>query len=564
MKNFYLILLSLSVCIQSAISQVTPNSNRFEVKNYVAIDNSGKYHPYHSHGFVENVANGSSAKIFIMPILELDLDNIKYIDSEGLETYSSSNDVYSISIPITADQSLPNESQKAAIGASLEAGTTLPFYFPAIVKNNFGGPLIHQNAGIYTSQIVAQANQYEQNLKKQQKFIEAYNKYTPEITSLLEYEVVVKVGNEVVYDERFPGTYISMGNSLDDISIDKPSAYVKNRIAQGNFNIVTKYKFKDSKNSYINANINASVIINQFLSEAQQSTVSQKSSGWSFLGFGSRRKSIKSSFDQQVNQQYSDQRFSNTTIEMYDADDTMIQMFESAFFPTLTKQKAIENHITAAEKAQLSGNGQLQQMHLDYVKALQTNDPNLEVNIGEAAAALAKKDYVGFIAHGVRWGDYQANGNSSFRRVLNSSEMTQMEAQWSQTKTVTVQHAISQKVSISEEVELRAHLGLIDGIPYQGNMIISNGFSNQWKNIRGIIIGPISVGGALHQNNIISGTLLTRIGSQTVNDGQSLKNVLSNYDPGDNIIITVIEQIGQNVFKKKNISIELGGYPSGN
>lgn len=116
MKNLHLILLSLFVCIQSAISQVTPNSNRFEVKNYIAIDNSGKYHPYHSHGYVENVADGSNAKIFIMPILEMDLDNIKYINSEGLETYSSSNDVYSISIPITADQSLPNESQKAAIG----------------------------------------------------------------------------------------------------------------------------------------------------------------------------------------------------------------------------------------------------------------------------------------------------------------------------------------------------------------------------------------------------------------------------------------------------------------
>lgn len=355
-----------------------------------------------------------------------------------------------------------------------------------------------------------------------------------------------------------------MGNSLDDISIDRPSSYVKNRIAQGNFNVLIKYKFKDSKNSYINANINASVIINQFLSEAQESTVSQKSSGWSFLGFGSRRKSIKSSFDQQVNQQYSDQRFSNTTIEMYDADDTMIQMFESAFFPTITKQKAIENHIAAAEKAQLSGNQQLQQMHLDYVKALQTNDPNLEVNIGEAAAALSKKDYVGFVAHGVRWGDYQASGNSSFRRVLNSNEMTQMEAQWSQTKTITVQHSVSQKVSITEEVALRAHLGLINAIPFQGNLIINNGFSNQWENIKGIIIGPISSGGALHLNNVISGTLLLRIGSQSVSDGQSLKNVLSNYDPGDNVTLTIIEQVAQNVFKKKNISIQLGAYPSEN
>ncbi len=563
MKTIHFFSLSLlALWIQPAFSQVTPNSRRFEVKNYIAIDNSGKYQPYYTHGFAEDVGSGSNAKMFIMPLLEVDLEQIKFIDSQGHETTSSNNNVRSITIPVAAYLSLPNESQKAAIGASLTTGSTLQFFLPPLAKNSFGGPVINPNAGIYTAQIMAQANQYEQQIGQQQKLIESYNQYKPEVISLTEYEVIVKVGNELVYDESFPGTMIAMGSSLDDISIDNPTEYIRNRIAGGNFTMLIKYKFKNSKVSYINASINASVIINQFLSETQKSTVSQKSSGWSFLGFGSSRKSIKSHFDQQIDQQYTDQRISSTTIEMNDVDDDMIRLFEDAFFPKITQQKAIENHIAAAEKAKLDGNLELQKLHLDYVKALQNNDPNLQVDIEKATAALAREDYVGFVAHGVRWGDYKADGNNSFRRVLNSSEMTEMTALWSQTKKVSVHHAVTQKVEIAkEEVKLRAHLGLVDGLSYQSNMFISNGFTGQWRNIRGIILGPVTVGGTLHQNNITPGSLLLRIGSREVYDPQTLRSALNSYDPGESVTLVMIEQIGPNVFQEKAVSVVLGGYP---
>lgn len=559
MKRFILIISCFYFCF--AFSQVTPNSKRFEVKNYISINAQGKYYPYHSHGYYEKVGNGSTPKLFLMPIIEFDLDHIAYIDHQGHETYSSDSNVKAISIPISADLNYPNESQKAAIGASLKTGTTLHSYYPSIVKNNFGGPLISPAAGVYSPQIIAQANKYELNIKKQQEYIDAYNKYAPELISLIEYEVIMKVGTRVVYENRFPGSYISLGNSLDNIEIEDVSAYTKNRIANGNFSIIVKYKFRDSKASYINANINAKLIIDQFLSEAQQSVVKQKSSGWSFLGFGSRRKSIKSKFDQQINQQYTANRISNTTIEMYDADDNMIQLFENAFFPELTEQKVIENHLAAHEKAKQSGNEELAKYHMDYVNSLRNNDPNLAVNIGKAVAALSKKDYVGFIANGVRWGSHKATGNSSFRRVLKSSEMSTEATNWSQSKTISVQHSVSQKVASSEDVKLKAHLGLVDGIPYQGNLVINNGFFNNWQNIKGIIIGPIIAGGPLHKKNIIPGTLLLRIGGNDIYDGQSLINVLSYYKPNEVANIQILEQVGHNVFKKKNIAVTLGGHP---
>jgi hypothetical protein len=566
MRKLYLALSAVSLLANPVISQVTSNSNRFEVKNYIAIDDNGRYNPYYAHGFAENVGSGSNPSLFIMPLLELKLENIKYIDLNGNETNKSNNDVYSISIPIIANLSLPNQSQKAAIGAALNTGTTIKYFSPPIVKNNFGVIPINPNAGVWTGQIIAQATQYEQRyIIPQQQLINSYNIYKAQIISLSEYEVIVKVGNDVVYDERFSGTLISMGNTLDDIAIDKPTEYVKNRIANGNFSIVIKYKFRDSKGSYINAQIDAQRIVNQFLSDDQKSSVSQSSSGWSFLGFGSSRKSIKSSFDQQVNEQFTDQRIANTTIEMFDADDQMIQLFENAFFPIVTQQNAIENHIASAERAKLEGNTQLMQYHLDYAKALQTNNPNLEADIGKAVASLAQKDYVGFIANGVRWGDYKASGNSSFRRTLNSTEMTQMQTKWSQTKKISVQHAVTQKVALSQTVDYRASIGLIDGIAYPStNMYITNGYTTVVKSIKGVILGPITEGGALHQNNISPGSLITKIGSQSVFDGQSLTNAINNYKPGQTASITLIEQVGFNLFQEKLVQVTFGAYPRQN
>jgi hypothetical protein len=566
MKKLYLTISALSLLVYPVMSQVTSNSNRFEVKNYIAIDDNGRYNPYYAHGFAENVGNGSNPSLFIMPLLELKLENIKFIDLNGNETNKNNNDVYSISIPIIANLSLPNESQKAAIGAALNTGTTIKYFSAPIVKNNFGVIPVNPNAGVWTGQIIAQATQYEQKyIIPQQQLITSYGIYKAQIISLSEYEVIVKVGNDVVYDERFPGTLISMGNTLDDIAIDRPTEYVKNRIANGNFSIVIKYKFKDSKGSYINAQIDAQRIINQFLSDDQKSSVSQSSSGWSFLGFGSSRKSIKSNFDQQVNEQFTDQRIANTTIEMYDADDQMIQLFENAFFPVLSQQNAIENHIASAERAKLDGNTQLMQYHLDYAKALQTNNPNLEADIGKAVASLAQKDYVGFIANGVRWGDYKASGNSSFRRTLNSTEMTQMLTKWSQTKKISVQHAVTQKVALSQTVDYRASIGLIDGIAYPStNMYITNGYNTVVKSIKGVILGPITEGGALHQNNISPGSLITKIGSQSVFDGQSLTNAINNYKPGQTANIVLIEQVGFNLFQEKLVQVTFGAYPRQN
>lgn len=570
MKNVYFIFLTL-VFINSSYSQVTPNSNRFDVENYIAIDNNEKYYPYTAHGFYENAASGATSRIYILPILKLDLTKIKFIDQQGHESNQRDENIRSMIIPVARDLALPNESQKAAIDAAINGHTTIKAFFPPIVKNSNGlplvNPLVNSNPNLY-NQIISMANNYEANaIIPQQNLINDYNtRYKAQIISLAELEIIVEAGSEVVYTKRIPGSWITTGGTISKIIIDNPTEYVKNLIAGGNGQILFSYKFKDSKSSTISAHIDATAIVNQFLSEAYQSSVSQKSSGWSFLGFGSSKKSIKSSFDQQVSQQYNANSIANTSIEMYDADEQMIKEFENTFFPTLSLQEAIQNHINAAEKAAAEGNTALQNLHLKYVESLQNNNPNLTPNIEAAVAALGKNDYVGFIANGVRWGSNSGSGNNSFRRVLSSNEMTSMAANWNQTKVISIQHSVTQPVIDSEKVEFRASLGTIDAISFHSNLYMYNGFDVSRQNINGIFIGPITLNGALHQNNITPGTLMTKISSHSVYNGQTLTDALSHYKPGEKVYITIITPTlqNQNIFQEQRVQVTLGAYPKKN
>lgn len=570
-KSIIIFIISIIVFINSSHSQVTPNSNRFDVENYIAIDNNGKYYPYTAHGFYENAATGATARIFLLPILKLDLNKIKFIDKQGRETTQADENIRSMIIPVNQDLALPNESQKAAIDAAINGHTTIHAFYTPVVRNTSGlplmNPLLNTNP-MLSNQIITMANNYEANaVTPQQQLINDYNtRYRAQIISLTELEIIVEAGSDVIYNKRIPNTsWLTTGGMLTKIAIDNPTEYVKNLIAGGNSQILVSYKFKDSKSSTINAHIDATAVVEQFLSEAYQSSVSQRSSGWSFLGLGSSKKSVKTSFDQQISQQSNSNSIANTTIEMYDADDQMIKEFEDTFFPSLSQQQAIQNHITAAEKARAEGNVSLQELHLKYVEALQNNNPNLTPNIEAAVAALGKKDYVGFIANGVRWGSNSGQGSNSFRRVLNSSEITSMAQNWSQTKVISLQHSVTQPVTVSQEVKFKPSLGTIDVIPFQNNLQMYDGYNVSLENIRGVLIGPITIGGAFHKNNITPGTLMTKIGSYPVYSGQTVTDALNNYASGDKIYVTLIMPTNNvNINEEKRVQITLGSYPKTN
>src|SRR6185503_2486588 len=99
-------------------------------------------------------------------------------------------------------------------------------------------------------------------------------------------------------------------------------------------------------------------------------------------------------------------------------------------------------------------------------------------------------------ANGVRWGNNGARGNTTFKRVLNSTEMTKTVEDYSHTKTISVQHAVTQPVIAKEDVKFRASVGVIDVIPWDVQLNIFNGYNTVFQNVKGVLIGPTTLGGA--------------------------------------------------------------------
>src|SRR5690606_14270806 len=107
----------------------------------------------------------------------------------------------------------------------------------------------------------------------------------------------------------------------------------------------------------------------------------------------------------------------------------------------------------------------------------------------------------------------------------------------------------------------------------QNNLYMTNGYTGNWQNINGVIIGPTTFGGVLHRNNILSGSLLTKIGTYNVYSPQTLNDAMSNYSPVDRVNLTFIAHIGNSniypvgvvpVYQEQRIQVTLGAYPSRN
>ena len=559
-KTIFLILCTAFFSV-NADAQITSNSKKFSVSNYFYLDNNGNYTRYRAHGFVQAHTPSSTGRLFLLPIIEKDLDNIEFIDENGIDfnpIYDASKLARTIIVPIKISSELPTEKQLPSIASASGTGISISHYKPPLVKNNDGSFLIISQAMALKTQLEASAKKYQDEFEKQRKIIELYKNYAVETISMSELEITASVDDEIVSNIEIGNTVLTSSGKLPSIKIIRPTLYQQNRIIRGNLEIKVSYKFRDAFTSTINARFNAKEIIEKFISETQKSSVSSSSSGWQILGFGNRRKRLKSSFNSTTQKNYNGQKISGTTIEMFDATDGMIDQFENDFFPEIAKQKVIDNHIVAAQRASDLGKNALKDLHLKYAGAVENNDPNLEVNTTKAAAALAKKDYATFIAEGVRWGDHREKGNSSFRRVVRTNAEIETKTQWDQMRTVSVQHSVSEILTSFEKIDQKPYIGIGEAMQYNYPVYHFNSFgqivNQEMKN--GIMASCIIEGSPVHNSGLIPGMIITAIGGEIITNETDLINLLKDYEPGDDLDITIIEYQGYQSIKR-DITITL-------
>jgi hypothetical protein len=266
-------------------------------------------------------------------------------------------------------------------------------------------------------------------------------------------------------------------------------------------------------------------VMSQVVNESRQITSASKKSGVQILGFGKRKSIMSQAIKEESRESVTQDNKANTVIQMRDADDSMIAMFESKFFPQLAKAQVVENHLKAGEAAKSNGDEMLAKAHFGYAKAVQDEKLDLDVDTAGAMASLAAGDYAGFVAKGVKMQKSEGSASSQFARVLTKDVKESIGVDWALVKTVSIQRVVSMVIETQNEAR-RANLGLCDVVQHQ----IPN--PSNTKMVPVIIPTCLIVGGPLDKAGFKPGEVIGRLDDKIVRTYAELENILSTFKPG--------------------------------
>jgi hypothetical protein len=526
----------------SAMAQnVDVNSLERRVEGFVYPDSLGNYVEYRIAGFAqpENAGGlGVRPRMFLMPQLRIPIDGVRFADEAGLDfvpTNCATRPARTVTLSVATNAALPNEIQRVAIGSAL-AGKNPQFYFARWPTNGLTGqPIMWSGAAMapdVAMAIISVYQEYKIVENAQNSALALYDKYDVSYATLQQFSLDLNVGGETVATNSFKGSLI--GGAPIKLTLQRPDTFTCNQVARGNYEVVARFAFNDTKSATINARFDARASLHSFIEETQKATTSQRNSGWKILGIGSRRSKMKASLDQTLRSETDIGQMENTKIVMVDADESMIRKFENAFFPSLSRDEAIANHLAAATEADSSNNPQLANVHRGYAAALTDGREDLETDAVGAAAALAKRDYASFIAKGVRFSESNTSRTNNFRRTIDTAVDTELTREWDQVMTITRLRESSMPVTIASQVLLKPTLGPLSGGTYSVPW-----FNNyEYPSARtGFLVGMIAPNGPLAAAGIEPGMLIFRIAGQQVKSMADVLSVVASLTPGEQISV---------------------------
>ena len=525
-----------------AQERIQPNSQYFMVSDFFVPDASGELEEYRAAGFAQPGATGVSPRLWLLPVMSVDPESLTFYDERGIPftpSQYSDRTAASISVPIRYDASMPDARERAGIAAALKgeslnrwathwlAGPDRPFVHPPLAGNPAVGNLVFQAY-----------QQYKPFYDKLGQYAKAYEGYQPHAATLNEVRVQLLVDGEVIAMRDYSGSLVNFGNSMPSLTVTAPTLYQQNKIAAGDFEVNVGYRFLDAKTSVVEGRYDVRQVLRQFVEETRRAKTKRTSSGWQVLGFGSRRSRLKTSLEENFTSNANVEQMEGTRVVTYDATDDMLDSFEAAFFPALSKQQLFDRHMKAAEQAQASGKDDLAKLHRDYATAIANDDEMAEVDIDKAAAALSAQDYAGFIAHGMRFSNSSHQRTDNFRRVINTTAEIEQRKEWLDYRTQTVQRETTVPVAIEAGREWKAAMGLCEA----GNMTVPIFRPYMPPQPRQVtVLSCIEPQGPLHKAGFQPGMWVVDFDGQTVSSISDIENLLAAREPGDHINVRYID-----------------------
>lgn len=450
MKKFAMsaLFLSLSSAFAQTIPALDSNSEYFSIKDYYYYENGRPdLSVYNVSGFFQKSSAGHVQQIFLLP--RISFNQLKFLDNNG-KSYSESEDfnpdnIKKVQISLNYNGNTPTKAQSISILKSVTHNSTdtMPDSIQVLNVNANDNIVVASLPPNQKNQLIDVINQYQTNITNNNNLANTWNNYSPNTVAMNDLSINILVDGEVVGSTKIKNTVVSNG-VLPNIYINNMTPYIVNRLKEKDYQLSLTYNFKDSKLSSIHGSVSNERLISKIVSESRKTTTSTSSSGFQFLGFGSRKQSMRESVKEQFDEQFSNKSFANTTVTMEDPDDNLTTYFESIFFPKITEHEVITNHLAAAEKAAAEGKKDLEKAHRKYADYLSKQNPDLTVDTGAAIASLSEGDYVGFIAQGFKAGSVKGYSSSDYVRVLNFNSYEIKQQNVDLNKNVSVNRSVTQ------------------------------------------------------------------------------------------------------------------------
>lgn len=519
-----------------------PTTQYFSVKNFYVFDQSG-YKPYSVDGFYEGVSNVADPKLLLFPKLRLNKNNIIVLDSKAKKIDNLDNlnadDISKIIIIVKYNPELPTKQEGVGISYALN-GMSSKGYIVNALRNPDKTIPYHQNIFnlpnglMYKNIIDQQYNSYDNERKEQQQLEEFWKKYKLQTINFEDLKLQALDQDEVLGESTTIEGGVSFNGDNISIIIKNPSIQTLNLILDGNYQVKASFLFKDSSTSSIDAKFDQSIIMSKYVKQTQDSLVSNKSSGWKIFNFGNRRKSVKESYREQIEQQTKTDEKTNTAIVMEDADEDMIKIFENKFFPEVTRDQVVKDHLAAAQVATSNNQPDLAKAHTAYVTMLTSQDESSKVNAAEAAAALSEKNYAMFVAKGMETYDNSGKATGHYQRIITQGSEYSKDMDWNYTKKRTVKRKYNILMNPLSESNQKGSLGICGIAPYQYN---KNYLPYNHPNYvyDAFMITCVTEGSPLHKSNIVPGTIFDTLNNKKILNLSDLEDALINKKPGDSI-----------------------------
>lgn len=534
-KRFAL-LLALATFLPHASAQVelTPTTSQLSISKYIYFNpNTRNWERYSAVGFYEPQVGATRPRIQLLPRFSIRSTN--YVSHAGTtltESQADARNTRSVRISLRYEGDVPGpHQQKAILGqvfaepVEIEPPPQAVFAFatpgqPFTFLDTVAGNPADRQA------VEAQLRSFRDERTKRDQLAARWNQVNVRVAAIQSVRFTLQVEGLSVDDRQIASTVISPNSVLPDLHVTDLDEYRLNRIKEGAYQVLVEFTFLDSHLSSINANFQLDRVMHQLVEESRKMTASAKRSGVQILGFGSRKTKIQQSLREQSREQITQDSKAGTTIEMRDVNPTLLAMFESKFFPSLSQAQVVAEHLKAAKEAETAGNQALMKAHMGYAEAIQKNDLELSVDTDAALKALNQKDYATFLAKGISMGRTSNSGASNYSRVLTRHVDESAGIEWTAVQATSTHRIVTQFLQKTAD-EYESSLGVCHLLPFSA--------PTPTGPVDGFIPTCLSQGGAAAQAGIRLGEFLGRVNGATIRSPQDWDAILNASSPGDEI-----------------------------